>query len=383
MNPLAIQVAQTFREQSGLEPALYFSPGRINLIGEHVDYNDGFVMPAAIDKGIYYAIALNGSDTIRFYSIDFDEFFSVEISAVGKAGAWKDYVLGVVKEFELLGVELKGFDCVFAGDIPRGSGLSSSAAVEGGLAFALNDLLGVGLDRLQLALLCQRAEHHYPGVQCGIMDQFANMMGQKDRVILLDCQGMHHVYFPLQLEGYSIVLLNSKVHHSLMAGEYNLRRSQCAEGLAVMSQTGDVNSFRDLVPWQQVFDYKNQMGEKAFMRCLYVVQEIDRAERASQLLQQQDIRAFGELMFETHRGLSELYEVSCRELDFLVSLARAKKEVIGARLMGGGFGGCTINIVKNEMVETFIHDSTIAYEDAFGIAPEAYRVQTDDGTRKL
>jgi len=383
MNPLATQVAEIFREQSGLEPSVYFSPGRINLIGEHVDYNDGFVMPAAIDKGVYYAIALNDSDTIRFYSIDFDEFFSVEISAIAKAGGWKDYVLAVVKEFELLGIQLKGFDCVFAGDIPRGSGLSSSAAVEGGLAFALNELLGTGFDRLQLALLCQRAEHNFPGVQCGIMDQFANMMGKKDKVILLDCQAMHHVYFPLQLDGYSIVLLNSKVPHSLVAGEYNLRRSQCAEGLAAMSAGGKVNSFRDLVPWQMIFDYKERMSEKAFKRCCYVAQEIDRAERASQLLQQKDLIAFGELMFETHRGLSELYEVSCKELDFLVSLARAKKEVVGARLMGGGFGGCTINIVKNEMVETFIHDSTIAYKNAFNIELEAYRVHTGDGTRKL
>ena len=383
MNSLAVTVLQHFRESFASEPTIYFSPGRINLIGEHVDYNDGFVMPAAIDKGIYYAVAANNSNELHFYAMDFDEWLTIAVADIKKMNNWKNYVLSVVNEFLLLGHDVKGFDCVFAGDIPRGSGMSSSAAVEGGLAFALNEMLDAGLNRVQLALLCQRAEHNFPHVNCGIMDQFANMMGRQDEVLLLDCKTMEHQYFPLHLQGYKIVLINSKVHHTLVSGEYNIRRQRCEEGLAILKNQLNIQSFRDITRVEDLMQYKSGMTEKVFNCCLYVIEEIARAKKAAGLLQQDNLIEFGKLMYATHKGLSKLYEVSCEELDFLVDLAKKDSLVIGARLMGGGFGGCTINIIKEEAINQFIETTSKAYLRQFDIVAEAYIVATADGTRKL
>ncbi len=380
---LAAKITEIFFEKFSAQPAIYFSPGRINLIGEHVDYNDGFVMPAAIDKGIYYAIAENDSRIIQFYSVDFAESISVNIHEVKKMNGWANYVLSVINEFVLLKKNVKGFDCVFAGDIPRGAGMSSSAAVEGGLAFAMNELFDLGLSRIELAKLCQRAEHNFPGVQCGIMDQFANMMGKKDKVILLDCADLSYHYFPLELNGYKIVLLNSMVHHTLASGEYNRRRKQCEEGLMIMSANSPVRSFRDIRKWENLLGYESMMGKEVFDRCLYVVQEIGRTQRASEFLQQNNLFEFGKLMYASHEGLSKLYDVSCAELDFLVNQAAINPGVIGARLMGGGFGGCTINIVKEEAVDDFIEKTNIAYQQQFKISPEAYIVETSDGVGEI
>ena len=383
MNPIAANVLKRFTESFTSQPALYFSPGRINLIGEHVDYNDGFVMPAAINKGVYYAIAENGSNEIHFYAMDFNEWLSVEITGIKKMNGWKNYVLSIVNEFILLGCKIKGFDCVFAGDIPRGSGMSSSAAVEGGLAFGLNEMLQAGLNRVELALLCQRAEHNFPTVNCGIMDQFANMMGKLDNVLLLDCRSMEHQYFPLHIKGYKIILLNSNVHHTLASGEYNIRRQRCEEGLNILKTHLNILSFRDITRAEDMQAYKNNMTEKVYNCCLYVIEEIARTKKAAALLQEDNLIAFGKLMFATHEGLSKLYEVSCAELDFLVELASRNKNVIGARLMGGGFGGCTINLVANEGIDQFIEETIKAYQQHFNIIPEAYIVETADGTQKI
>lgn len=383
MNSIAVAVVSQFKEIFHSEPALYFSPGRINLIGEHVDYNDGFVLPAAIDKGVYYAIAGNNTSNLNFYAMDFDERLTITVAEIKKSDNWKNYVLSVINEFVLLGYTVKGFDCVFSGDIPRGSGMSSSAAVEGGLAFALNDMLDAGLGRVELALLCQRAEHNFPQVNCGIMDQFANMMGKQDEVILLDCKTMQHQYFPLHLQGYKIVLINSKVPHALVTGEYNTRRKRCEEGMTILKNELAITSFRDIEQPEDLNRFKTEMSEKVFNCCLYVVEEIARAKKAAGLLQQDNIAEFGKLMYATHEGLSKLYEVSCPELDYLVELAKSNKEVIGSRLMGGGFGGCTINIVKEEAIEHFVTETKKAYEQRFGIKAEAYIVSTADGTRKL
>ena len=382
MNTIAKKTAKIFAENFSSDPAIYYSPGRINLIGEHVDYNDGFVMPAAIDKGVYFAIAENRSDAINFYAVDFEERFSISIHDIKKSEGLKNYVLSVVNEFVLLQKNIKGFDCVFAGDIPVGAGMSSSAAVEGGLAFALNDIFDCGLNRIELAQLCQRAEHNFPGVQCGIMDQFANMMGKRDHVLLLDCKDLSYEYFPLQLDGYRIVLLNSKVHHQLASGEYNVRRQQCEEGPMIIGANSSVRSFRDIGKWENLLAYEAAMGKEIFMRCMYVVQEINRTRRAAEFLQQNNLVEFGKLMYATHDGLSRLYHVSCAELDFLVEEAKTNQAVIGARLMGGGFGGCTINIVKEEAVDEFIEKSINAYQQKFQIQPEAYIVETSDGVRK-
>ncbi|MEO7490026.1 MAG: galactokinase [Ferruginibacter sp.] len=383
MNSIAVTVLNRFRESFTSEPTLYFSPGRINLIGEHVDYNDGFVLPAAIDKGVYYAVAPNDSDNLNFIAVDFDETLSVAVADIQKMSNWKNYVLSVVNEFLLLGVAVKGFDCVFAGDIPRGSGMSSSAAVEGGLAFALNEMLNTKLNRVELALLCQRAEHNYPHVNCGIMDQYANMMGHKDEVIMLDCKTIQHQYFPLRLQGCKIVLINSKVHHTLASGEYNIRRHRCEEGMAVLKSDLGIQSFRDINDVDALMPFKDKMEEKVFNCCLYVVEEIARAKKAASLLQQDDLASFGKLMYATHEGLSKLYEVSCDELDFLVELAKQDDGVIGARLMGGGFGGCTINIVKDDAITRFIETTSKAYYQKFNIEPEAYIVSTGDGTKQI
>lgn len=380
MNTIAANIAKIFSESFTSQPLFYFSPGRINLIGEHVDYNDGFVMPAAINKGIIYALAPNETGSIHFHAADFGEWFSIDIKDIRRSNGWKNYVLSVVNEFLLLGKNIQGFDCVFGGNIPRGSGMSSSAAVEGGLAFALNEAFACGLSRTELASLCQRAEHNYPGVKCGIMDQFANMMGKRDQVILLDCRDLSCKYFPLQLADHKIVLVNSMVHHSLAAGEYNARRKQCEEGLMLMSHNSPVRSFRDVRKPEHLLAYKDSMGEEVYLRCLYVVEEIERTRKAAEFLQQNNLIEFGKLMYATHEGLSKLYHVSCAELDFLVEQAKPNPSVIGARLMGGGFGGCTINLIKEDAVDAFIEKTSAAYLQKFNISPEAYVVETSEGT---
>ena len=383
MNNIATNVSNIFKEKFSSTPNRYYSPGRINLIGEHIDYNDGYVMPAAIDKGIYYAVAANDTDTINFYAADYEESLSIAIIDIKKMDSWKNYVLSVVNEFVLLGKPVTGFDCVFSGDVPLGGGMSSSAAVEGGLAYALNDVFNFGMSRVELALLCQRAEHNFPGVNCGIMDMYASINGKKDHVILLDCKNITHEYFPLQLSGYKIVLINTKVHHTLASGEYNVRRRRCEEGMAVLHKELNVQSWREVSDVEVLDILKNKVPAAVYNCCKFVVEEIGRTKKGAALLQQNDLAGFGKLMYATHWGLSKLYEVSCPESDFLVELASENKYIIGARQMGGGFGGCTINIIKEEAINDFIAQATIEYEKQFGIILEAYVMELSDGTYSL
>lgn len=383
MNTIAEKVSDHFKEHFSSTPQLYYSPGRINFIGEHIDYNDGFVMPAAINRGICYAIALNHTDELNFYAVDFNEKLSVRVKDVKKMSGWKNYVLSVVNEFLLKGLEVKGFDCVFGGNIANGAGISSSAAIEGGLSVAINDLFNFGFSKRELALLCQRAEHNYPGVMCGIMDQYANLFGKKDNVMLLDTRTLEHQYFPLKLDGYEIVLINTKVHHSLASSEYNVRRRQCEEGLALLKKELGITSFRDIKNADELLPFASRMDAKVYDRCKFVVEEIIRTQDAAALLQKDDLDAFGKKMFEAHEGLSKLYEVSCPELDFLVQLARENKNVIGSRMMGGGFGGCTINIIRNEAIKDFLTDTTEAYQKKFQINPEVIDVKVVDGTHAI
>jgi galactokinase len=383
MNSIATHVLHIFKQKFTTKPNVYFSPGRINLIGEHIDYNDGYVMPAAISKGVYYAVAANQTDTLNFYAADFDEHLSIAIANITKLDNWKNYVLSVVNEFVLLGKPVAGFDCVFGGDIPRGSGMSSSAAVEGGLAYALNDIFSFGLNRVELALLCQRAEHNYPNVKCGIMDMYASINGKKDHVILLDCKNITHNYFPLKLEGYKIVLLNTKVQHTLASGEYNVRRQRCEEGMVVLKKELHINSFREIKSAADVELHKDKMKPEVYNCCKFVVEEIARTQQAAVLLQQNDVKSFGQLMYAGHEGLSKLYNVSCAESDFLVDFAKASGNVIGARQMGGGFGGCSINIIKHEAIDAFIAAATTAYKKEFDIELEAYVMEISDGVGKI
>jgi galactokinase len=377
------QVAKIFKEQFNTTPELFFSPGRINLIGEHIDYNNGFVMPAAIDKGIYFAIAKNNSNTANFFSVDFDESFSVDLNHIQKNTSWKNYVSGILYVLEKHDFKLQGFDCVFGGNIPVGAGLSSSAALEAGLLFALNDIFSFDLSRKQIARFAQEAEHSFPGVKCGIMDMFASLHGKDNHVILLDCDSLDYEYYPLQLNQYSLVLINSKVHHSLAGSEYNKRRQECEEGFKILKENNSsIQSFRD-VTVANIKMNEHLFHENVYNRILYVVEEIERTKKAAKFLQANDLTAFGELVFETHEGLDKLYNTSCDELNFLVAEAKKHKEIIGSRLMGGGFGGCTINIIEKEKADEIISKITSAYTDQFNVFPEVYNVQLCNGTYKI
>jgi galactokinase len=376
------EILQAYNDRFTNTPKLFFSPGRINLLGEHVDYNDGFVLPAAIDKGIWFAVAANESEMIHCYSNDMKEHFTIHINEVKKSEGWKNYILGVVHVLQEQGLAIKGFDCVFGGNLPVGAGLSSSAAVECVLAYALNEIFHLGKSRKELALLAQRAEHLYPGVQCGIMDQYASISGIKDNIIMLDCKTIEHQYLPFRLKHHSLVLFNSKVQHSLASGEYNTRRSQCTAGLNFLSSKDpQIKSFRD-VPVETLEKYRGDMDEVIYRRCSYVVHEIERTRLAADYLTLDKLEAFGELMYQTHEGLSKDYEVSCKELDFLVNEAR-KNKVTGARLMGGGFGGCTINLVKNEMVTDTVNNIVEAYQNEFRITTDVIPVKISDGTNEI
>ncbi|QJB35615.1 galactokinase [Chitinophaga oryzae] len=374
------QTREKFIALFGKEPLIVVSPGRINLIGEHTDYNDGFVLPAAIDKKIVYAVALNGTRQCNAHAVFTNETVSFDLNHVVPTPGWINYLMGVVYQLQQGHYPVEGFDCVIAGDIPVGAGLSSSAAVEGGLVAALDEIFRYGMSRMDMALLGQRAEHSFPGVKCGIMDQFANLHGKKDQVVRLDCRSLEYEYFPFDFPEYRIVLCNSMVHHSLASSEYNVRRHQCEEGVkAIQAQHPEVSSLRNAtMPMLEAV--KAQLPAKVYDRCKYVIEEIQRVQDATELLKKGDLQAFGQLMYATHEGLSVLYEVSCPELDFLVSLAKERPEVAGARVMGGGFGGCTINLVKQDKVDAFRGFVTDRYQQQFGKVPEIYVTTIENGT---
>lgn len=376
-------VAKKFQEIFHQKPNLFYSPGRINLIGEHVDYNNGFVMPGAIDKGIWYAVAPNNTNTIHVHSADMNEDLQISLNEIHKIEGWKNYILGVVDQMQKRSFAIGGFNAVFGGNLSVGAGMSSSAAVECGLAVALNTIFNLNISRVDIALLCQKAEHTFPGVKCGIMDQFANMMGVKDHVLLLDCDSLEYEALPFNMKDYCIVLINSKVHHELAGGEYNKRRKQCEDGLQLLKQKySSAKNFRDIKP-EQVESEKQVLGEEVYTRCLYVTQEIERTQKAAAFLKENNMEGFGKLMFDTHEGLSKLYNVSCPELDFLVEEAKHYPEIIGSRLMGGGFGGCTINIIRKSAINTVPEQIMKHYKTKFDINSEMYVVSLSDGTHEI
>lgn len=382
---LAEEVRAKYQQQFGSEPLLIRSPGRINLIGEHTDYNDGFVMPAAIDKEIVFAIGESKSAWSTVLALKYDQPFMIDISAPERVDqpGWANFLLGIVFQITRDGHAIKPFNCVFGGDVPLGAGLSSSAALECGFAYALNELFNLRIPKLTLVKMGQWAEHHYVGVKCGIMDQFASVMSKEDQVIMLDCRDLSYSYFPLSMEGYEIVLCDSKVKHSLVDSEYNTRRSECEQGVRILSQYfPNVKSLRD-VSLEMLSSHKNEFPGKVYQRCLYVVEEIQRVQESSKDLKANNLVAFGKKMFSTHEGLSNLYQVSCPELDFLVMKAKELDSVAGARMMGGGFGGCTINIVKSASVATFIKHIADAYEKEFNIKLPTYVVHIREGTSVL
>jgi len=377
-------VRTVFVSNFGHPTLLVQSPGRINLIGEHTDYNQGFVLPAAIDKAIYLAISKREDQEVHLIAADLADNFSVALNNLSfSQQTWSNYLIGVVDQLQKNGYELGGFNAVVAGDVPLGAGLSSSAAVECATVFALNELFELGLSKIEMVRLAQKAENEFVGVKCGIMDQFASMFGKTDTVIQLDCQSLGYNYMPFNQEGIKIVLLDTRVKHSLASTEYNLRREECEAGVKIIQEKyPTVASLRD-VTMQMAQECLANADQKIIDRCSFVVAEIHRLQDACKDLEAGNMKAFGKKMYETHEGLSKLYEVSCAELDFLADFAKTDASVLGARMMGGGFGGCTINLVEENAVEAFVLAAGNAFQAAFGTEMKPYIVSIGNGTSLL
>lgn len=361
------------------------SPGRVNIIGEHADYNNGFVLPAAIDKAAYIALALREDDEIHLIAVDLKEKFSTTVRDLKPIGdiSWPNYILGGAAQFVKKGIALKGFNLLLTSDVPIGAGLSSSAAVECATVFALNYLLQTHLNRVEMVGMAQKAEHEYAGVMCGIMDQFASMMGKASQVIKLDCRSLEYKYVPFKLDGIKILLFNTNVKHSLASSEYNTRRQECMKAVAfIKPYYPAVESLRD-VTIEMLDQYVLLQDELVYRRSRFVVDEMNRLNRACLYLERNDIASMGECMFETHEGLSRQYEVSCKELDFLVNFVKVKPEVLGARMMGGGFGGCTINLVQENAIAGLVSEIKPAYEAAMNLPLDFYIASIENGTEIL
>lgn len=368
----------------GLTGSIYASPGRINLIGEHTDYNGGFVFPGAIDKGMIAELRPNGTDKVRAYSIDMKDYVEFGLKEEdAPRTSWARYIFGVCREMIKRGVEVKGFNTAFVGDVPLGAGMSSSAALESTYAYALNDLFGENkIDKFELAKVGQATEHNYCGVKCGIMDQFASVFGKEGSLIRLDCRSLEYQYFPFKPEGYRLVLLDSVVKHELASSAYNQRRQSCENVVAAIKKHHPHVEFLRDADIEMLAEVKAEVSEEDYMRAEYVIGEVQRVLDVCDALEKGDYETVGAKMYETHHGMSKLYEVSCEELDFLNDIAR-ECGVTGSRVMGGGFGGCTINLVKEELYDAFITRAKELYREKYGKLPKVYDVVISDGSRKL
>lgn len=368
----------------GTTGSIYASPGRINLIGEHTDYNGGFVFPGAVDCGMMAELKPNGTNKVRAYSIDLKDLVEFDLNdEKGPNASWARYIFGVCKEMQARGVDVKGFNTAFAGDVPLGAGMSSSAALESCFAFAINDMFGDNkVDKFELAKAGQATEHKYVGVNCGIMDQFASVFGKKGSLIRLDCRSLEYEYFPFNPIGYKLVLLNSCVKHELASSAYNDRRASCENVVAhIAKKHAGVETLRD-ADWAMLEEVKNEVSEEDYKCAKYVIGEKDRVLAVCDALQKGDYKTVGEKMYETHEGLSKDYKVSCEELDFLNDIAK-ECGVIGSRVMGGGFGGCTINLVAEDKYDNFIATAKQKYNEKYGKEPKVYDVVIGDGSRKI
>ena len=373
------ELRTAFIERFSSNPIFYASAGRINLIGEHTDYNGGFVFPGAIDKYIMTAININGTDKVRLYSVDMNQYTEFGLREEDKpAEQWACYVFGVCREILKRGFEVKGFDAVFAGNVPLGAGLSSSAALESCFAYALNDLFNDNkISIFELALIGQSTEHNYCGVNCGIMDQFASVFGKKDCLMRLDCRSLEFKYFPFKPVGYKLVLVNSQVKHELVDSPYNKRRESCER----VAKTLGVETLRD-ADMSMLEAAKAQISDEDYKRAVYVIGEKQRVLDVCEALEKGDYETVGQRMYETHHGLSKDYEVSCEELDFLNDVAK-ECGVTGSRIMGGGFGGCTINLVKEELYDTFVQTAKTKFNEKYGIEPIIIDVVISDSAHKV
>lgn len=365
---------------------IYTSPGRINLIGEHTDYNGGFVFPGAIDKGIMCEIRPNGTDKVMAYAIDLKDRVEFKVNdPEGPRASWARYIYGIIQEIRKKGVDVKGFNTAFAGDVPLGAGMSSSAAIESCFAYALNDLFGENkVSKWDMVLAGQATEHNYCGVKCGIMDQFASIFGKAGKLMRLDCRSREFEYYPFNPEGYKLVLVDSVVKHELASSAYNDRRKSCENIVEMLSKKypdKKIETLRD-ADWDMLESIKTEASEEDMKRAVFVLGEKDRVLAVCDALNKGDYETVGKKMYETHEGLSKDYEVSCDEIDFLVEAAR-KNNVTGCRIMGGGFGGCTINLVKNELYNQFITDVQTEYLNKFGKQAKIYDIVIDEGAHKI
>lgn len=383
MNDIVINTTTAFFEKTfGNSPQkIVVSPGRINIIGEHIDYNDGYVLPAAIDKAICFAFEKTNSASSTIVAIDLDESFEINVESpiILSETIWTNYFRGVLQQLQNKGLAIGNFNCVFSSTIPIGSGLSSSAALECGFLYGLNEVFQLDIKPVDIALMGQSAEH-WVGINCGIMDQFSSVMGKENQVIKIDCRTLEYEYHNANFSDYSLVLFDSNVKHSLFSSAYNQRRQECEQGLAIISSHfPEVTSFRDCSE-AQILSIKDKMTENVFKRSHYAIKEIKRVTLACEALDRGDILTLGQLLFETHDGLSNEYEVSCAELDMIVATLKNEPAVIGSRMMGGGFGGCTINLIKKGEEEAIKTKLTQMYQATFGIELKTYEVKISNGT---
>lgn len=376
-------IEKKFTSLFGGNGHIYASAGRINLIGEHTDYNGGYVFPGAINKGIIAEIKFNGTSVVRAYSVDYDEYaeFGMTENDIPSQG-WAKYIFGVCRETIKRGGRVDGFDTVFAGDVPLGAGLSSSAALESTFAFALNDMFNNNIDKFELAKIGQATEHNYCGVKCGIMDQFASVFGKEGSLIRLNCKTLEYKYFPFNPVGYKLLLIDSCVKHELASSAYNKRRQSCENAASAIRKNHPEVEFLSDAKRVWLDEVRAEIPEEDFLRAEYVIGEVQRVLDVCDALERNDYETVGEMMYQTHFGLSRLYEVSCEELDFLNKLARMSG-VSGSRVMGGGFGGCTINLVKDELFDDFVAIVKNHFTTRFGHAPKFYDVLISNGARRI
>lgn len=378
-------ILQAHRHHFGAAPTLVVrAPGRINLIGEHTDYNEGFVLPAAVDKAVWLAVSPRSGEALHFQALDFQDSYSGTIRHLLKTEQhWPNYLLGTFDELLKDGHTLGGVNVTLGGNIPTGAGLSSSAAVESGMLFALNELFGLGLDRPALARLAQRAENNFVGMNCGIMDMFASLMGRANHAIKLDCRSLEAEYFPIRMPDHALVLCDSGVKHQLVDSAYNIRRRECEEGVAALSTIfPNIRSLRD-VTLTMLFSEKKRLRDVVFQRCKFVIEENMRVISACNALKNNDLGLFGELLYQSHEGLQHEYDVTCAETDFLVQLTRGDVAVVGARQMGGGFGGCTLNLARRDAVVGFQEKMQVSYLKRWGKKLKFYPVEITDGVEMV
>jgi len=377
---LTKEVRKKYIETFKTQPILVFSPGRINIIGEHTDYNGGFVFPAAVDKGIAAALQKSDTGTCTAIALDLDSTIEFELDSLKRSteGSWENYVFGVVAEIQNRNKVVGDFNIIFKGNIPGGAGMSSSAALENSIVFGLNELFDLGLSKTEMILISQKAEHNYVGVKCGIMDQYASMFGIKDNALLLDCRTIESKPYKIDFKDHQLLLINTNVKHSLSDSAYNDRRSACESIASILG----VETLRDATE-EDLEKIIDKVTPENYQKALYVIQEIDRTQKAAIAIEENDLEKLGALIYASHNGLQNQYKVSCTELDFLVTQAKKNKYVLGARMMGGGFGGCTINLIAKKEAKAFSKSASKAYRNKFNKDCSVYFVNLSDGTHLI